>query len=128
MGPLADDRHVSGLGRLAACGRVSTDPSETDGRSASALDRCYRYASADSDVGRLLVVMSDEGLVDVIRGETQGELLRRAASRYPWGSFTPDDGAHDVWVARVVERFEQPMRGEVVPLPLGRDRMRRAAS
>jgi hypothetical protein len=128
MGPLAADHHLHRLGHRGRGGTPAFDRSGIHVPHASAQDRCYRYASVESDVGRLLVVMSDEGLVDVIRGETQGEVLRRAAGRYPWGCFTPDDGSHDAWVEGVVERFAQPTGAEVVPLRRVNQRVRRIAS
>jgi len=80
----------------------------------TAPERSYRYACADSDVGPLLVVMSEDGLLDVILGESLDELLRAAAAWHPGVCFTPDRGIHAEWVASVVRRFEQPASGVVV--------------
>ena len=44
-------------------------------------ERSYRYACAESDVGPLLVVISEDGLLDIILGDNTAALLRAAAAR-----------------------------------------------
>jgi len=86
-----------------------------------ASSHCYRYACTDSGVGRLLVVMTEEAVVDVISGDTREELLSRALARHPGSAMIPDRGVHAHWVASVVRRIESPGREWSVPLDL-RDR------
>jgi hypothetical protein len=78
-----------------------------------------RYACVESARGRLLVLMSDQGVVDVILGDSKTEMLSCAARRFPSAGFVPDKGAHSVWVAAVVARVELPEVGMVIPVDLG---------
>lgn len=48
-----------------------------------------RYACVESAEGRLLVLMSDLGVVDVIRGDSKTEMLSCAARRFPTAGFVP---------------------------------------
>lgn len=65
-----------------------------------------RYACVESGAGRLLVVMTDRGVVDVILGDDQSELLDAALARFPGSALLPDDGTHAEWVGAVVKRIE----------------------
>ncbi len=78
-----------------------------------------RYACVESARGRLLVLMSDRGVVDVIHGDSKSEMLSCAARRFPSAGFVPDRDMHSVWVAAVVARVELPEIGMVVPIDLG---------
>lgn len=71
-------------------------------------ESAYRYSCAESAVGRLLVVMTDDAVVDVILGDDLNGLLEDAAARHPGARFVADCGVHDAWVARIVSRFEKP--------------------
>ena len=86
-----------------------------------------RYECAESATGRLLVLMSDEGVVDVIRGETLAHMLYQARSHLPGMAFVPDRGRHPEWVAAVVKRLERPCECDAVPLDLGYGYHSRAA-
>lgn len=90
-----------------------------DSRIHSCNDRFLRYACVESAQGRLLVLMSDQGVVDVILGDSKTEMLSRAAKRFPAAGFVPDRGVHAVWVAAVVSRVELPEGGIVIPIDLG---------
>ena len=68
----------------------------------------YRYACTDSAVGRLLVVMTETAVVDVILGDDFAHMLGAASARHPGATFTPDRGVNAGWVAQIVKRFEQP--------------------
>ena len=68
----------------------------------------YRYACAESAVGRLLVVMTEEAVVDIILGDDLAEMLRAASARHPGARFVPDHGVHADRVALIVKRFERP--------------------
>jgi hypothetical protein len=78
-----------------------------------------RYECVDSAQGRLLVLMSDAGVVDVIRGETLAYMLWQARGRLPGMAFVPDRGRHQEWVSAVVKRLERRCECGVVPLDLG---------
>lgn len=82
--------------------------------------RCLRYAYAESSHGRVMVAMSEDGVVDVILGDTREELLSKALRRFPGMSFIPDRGRHAHWVAAVIKRLESPVAGIVVPVDLRR--------
>jgi len=87
-----------------------------------------RYACAETSVGRLLVVLSEHGVVDVILGDTHEEMLSRALKHFPGAGLFPDRGLHASWVAAVVKRVELPAAvPEVVPLDLDFDCRCRAA-
>ena len=76
----------------------------------------YRYACTESSAGRLLVVMTDAGVVDVIRGDSRKELLSAALARHPGAGLIPDRGVHAHWVAAIVKRVERPGREYGIPL------------
>jgi len=82
-------------------------------------DAFLRYSYYESSSGRLLVLMSRRGVVDVILGDEKLQMLLAAAKRFPATGFVPDRGAHAEWVAAVVTRFEMPGIGVVVPVDLG---------
>ena len=82
-------------------------------------EHVYRYACAESSVGRLLIVMSENGVVDFIRGENLMQLLSRALTLHPGASLIPDRGVHTNWVAAIVRRFAHPESSCAVPLDLG---------
>jgi len=90
-------------------------------------DHTLRYACAETSVGRLLVVISEHGVVDVILGDSLHEMLSRAVKRFPGSGFFPDKGQHSDWVAAVVKRVELPESGDLVPIDLAFDRRCRAA-
>jgi hypothetical protein len=92
-----------------------------------ASEQFYRYAYVETSVGRLLVVMTDEGIVDVVSGEDRKELVSTAMARHPGKGFIPDRGVHTHWVAAIVRRIEQPGCGHVVPIDLAAGYGRRAA-
>lgn len=94
--------------------RCTTFDARTHGRE----DSFLRYACVESSQGRLLVLMSDRGVVDVVFGDSKTEMLSCAARRFPTAGFVPDRGAHAVWVAAVVSRVELPERGMVIPIDL----------
>ena len=78
----------------------------------------YSYTCAESGVGRLLVVMTDSGVVDVVSGDTRQELLSTAMARHPGFGFMPDRGVHAHWVAAVVRRIERQSIGAIIPVDL----------
>ena len=90
-----------------------------DSRIRYAQDAFLRYSYAESAAGRLLVLMSDQGVVDVILGEDKVGMLSCAANRFPARGFVPDRGVHDTWVAAIVKRLELPEHGAVIPVDLG---------
>ena len=79
----------------------------------------YRYACAESSVGRLLILMSETGVVDCIRSDSSEQLLFAAAARYPGVGFIPDRGRHANWVAAAVKRLEHPDHAACVTVDLG---------
>jgi len=79
------------------------------------------YVSTMTRVGRVIVVMSRSGVVDVVLdgcGSTPSESLARLRSRFPSTLLIPGDGASGTWAAAVVARLEG-RRGQVdAPLDL----------
>jgi hypothetical protein len=88
----------------------------------------FRYTCAESSVGRILVVMTDVGVVDIIRGDSQKELLSTALARHPGAGLIPDRGVHAQWVAAIVERIEKPGGECGIPIDDSAGYRRRAAS
>jgi hypothetical protein len=88
----------------------------------------FRYTCAESSVGRILVVMTDDGVVDVIRGDSRKELLSTALARHPGAGMIPDRGVHSQWVAAIVKRIERPGSEYGVPIDDSAGYRRRAAS
>jgi hypothetical protein len=91
-------------------------------------EQFYRYECAESRVGRILVVMTDDGVVDIIRGDSRKELLSSALARHPGAAMIPDRGVHAMWVAAIVKRIEQPGSEYDAPLDGGDRFPRRVAS
>jgi hypothetical protein len=91
-------------------------------------DHFFRYTCAESSVGRILVVMTDGGVVDIIRGDSRKELLTAALSRHPGAGLIPDKGVHSQWVAAIVKRIEKPGSEYGVPIDDSAGYRRRAAS
>lgn len=87
-----------------------------------------RYECVESSIGRLLVVMSEQGVVDVILGDSRAQLLSSAVRRFPNTGFIPDRAAHAEWVASIVRHIELPYASRVVPVDLGSRRQTRVAS
>jgi hypothetical protein len=90
-------------------------------------EHTLRYECAETSVGRLLVVISEHGVVDVLLGDSLHEMLSRATKRFPNSGFFPDRGLHSDWVAAVVKRVELPAASDLIPIDLTFDRRRRAA-
>jgi hypothetical protein len=88
----------------------------------------FRYTCAESSVGRILVVMTDGGVVDIIRGDSRKELLSAALARHPGAGLIPDRGVHSQWVAAIVKRIEKPGSEYGIPVNDSPDCSRSAAS
>lgn len=86
-----------------------------------------RYSCVETQVGTLLVLMSESGVVDVILGDTRAHLLERAVQRFPGLGFIPDRGRHATWVSAVIHRLDSACQLAPVPLDLGFTRERRTA-
>jgi len=85
-----------------------------------------RYACVETSMGRLLVVMSDRGVVDVILGDSLEQMLSSALKRFPDAGLFPDRGHHSEWVAAVVKRVEALDGGYAIPATAYDDRCRAA--
>lgn len=90
-------------------------------------DDLYRYAYAESRFGRLLVVMTQRGVTDVISADGSELLLSSAMARHPGAGFIPDRNVHARWVAAVVQRIETPRASVDIPYDLDAGYLRRAA-
>lgn len=91
-------------------------------------DQFLHYAHVESSRGLLLVVMSDLGVVDILRGHCKRQMLRDAVRRFPDVGFVPDHGARAGWVAAIVHRVETPRASAEIPIDLEFCYRRRAAS
>jgi hypothetical protein len=82
-----------------------------------------RYARLITRAGVVLVVMSECGLVDVVRAEheTSAEGLRRSVQeRFPTSRLIPDHGVHADWAAAVASRIDGRRTDFAAPLDVGR--------
>ncbi len=79
----------------------------------------YRYALAEWRGDRIVIVMSELGVVDVAIGETDDEVLSQVCRRFPNAGFVPDRGLRAAWVRGVLARLERPATAVLVPLDLG---------
>lgn len=64
-----------------------------------------RYDFAGVHFGRIAIVMSESGVVDICLGETDQELLTQLSHRFPRNLCVPDEGTHATWVGAVVSRL-----------------------
>lgn len=83
--------------------------------------RVLRYVEASTRAGRVLIVMSPSGVVDIVlaeHGESSGDLAKSVQTRFPNAFLIPDNGAHRSWVAAAVARLNGAHADFVVPLDL----------
>ena len=84
--------------------------------------RVLRYVESTTHTGRVLVVMSGAGVVDIILAEggiRRREVLKRAQARFPDAVLTPDDGTHGSWAAAAVARIDGAAGDVRAPVDLG---------
>ena len=65
-----------------------------------------RYAFAATCVGRVAVLMSDRGVVDLCLVDDDRELAREMQMRFPDAALVDDAGVHRSWIRAVVTRLE----------------------
>lgn len=82
------------------------------------IQHALRYAFTSACGGRVVVVMSESGVVDVCLAESDSELLRRLQLMYADSTLVPDKGVHRSWVRAIAQRLEAPGAPGSVPLPL----------
>jgi len=82
--------------------------------------KVLRYIMSATHVGLVLVLMSHEGVVDIVLdGEgVLGDLYESLRSRFPNTRLIPDDGAHSTWAAAVVARIDGASTDFAVPIDL----------
>jgi hypothetical protein len=67
------------------------------------------YVVLPTRVGRVLVLMSCDGVVDVVLdspGAPSGDPLSLMSSRFPYTRLMPGDGTHRAWAAAVVAHID----------------------
>ncbi|MDR3687265.1 MAG: hypothetical protein P4L93_09950 [Coriobacteriia bacterium] len=80
-----------------------------------------RYAVSTSRTGRVLVLMSRNGVVDVVLVSdrtTPRDWTELLAARFPDTRFILDDGERGSWAAAVVARLDGAQDNLVVPIDL----------
>jgi hypothetical protein len=83
--------------------------------------RVLRYVASPTRFGNVLVLMSREGVVDVVlygRETTPSNLLLSLRARFPRTALLPDEGTHSSWVAAVVAHLEGARPELGVPVDL----------
>jgi len=83
--------------------------------------KILRYAVSTSQAGRVLVLMSRTGVVDVVLvadDTTPRDWAELLAGRFPDTRFILDDGERGSWAAAVVARLDGARDDMVVPIDL----------
>ena len=65
-----------------------------------------RFELAAACGGRLIVLLTDRGLVDLAVGDDDFDLISQMRRRYPRAALVPDRGVHLGWVESVIRRIE----------------------
>jgi hypothetical protein len=79
------------------------------------------YAVLPTRVGSVLVLMSSQGVVDVVPGgrdSGHAGIVQQVRSRFPGTRLLPDDGTHGSWTAAVAARIDGAAADFVVPIDL----------
>ena len=85
--------------------------------------RVLHYVESSTRVGRVLIVMSRSGVVDIVLAEhaaAPGSPVCCLQSRFPDAMLVPDDGSHGSWAAAVVARIDRARGDLVAPIDLTR--------
>ena len=80
------------------------------------------YVDSQTRAGRVHVVMSRAGIVDIVLAEQNAHPSDALASlhrRFPNTMLVPDDGSHGSWAAAVIARLDGDVADFVVPIDLG---------
>jgi len=80
------------------------------------------YVESRTRAGRVLIVMSRAGVVDIVLAEPgvrPSGVLASLRSRFPNAVLLPDDGSRGSWAAVVVARFDGARADFLVPIDLG---------
>jgi hypothetical protein len=83
--------------------------------------KILRYAVSTARAGRVLVLMSRSGVVDVVLvpdDSTPRDWSELLAARFPTTRFILDDGERGSWAAAVVARLDGARDDMVVPIDL----------
>ena len=84
--------------------------------------KILHYAVSMTRTGRVFIVMSRDGIVDIMLAEPNApirETLATARLRFPNTIFLPDDGARGSWAAAAVARLDGASADFMVPIDLG---------
>jgi AraC family transcriptional regulator of adaptative response/methylated-DNA-[protein]-cysteine methyltransferase len=74
------------------------------------------YAITDSNLGRVLVAYTERGVCAVALGASDAEVERSLHADFPNATVESAPAATHEWVRAVVDRVQDPRRGENVPL------------
>ena len=80
------------------------------------------YVDSQTRAGRVHVVMSRAGIVDIVLAEQDARPCDALASlrrRFPNTRLVADDGSHGSWAAAVVARLDGDASDFLVPIDLG---------
>ena len=83
--------------------------------------RVLHYIEAQTRAGRVLIVMSWSGIVDIVHAEQGaglGDLLISVHARFAGTLLLPDDGTHLPWAAAAVARLDGRAASYLVPIDL----------
>ena len=84
--------------------------------------RVLHYVESQTRAGRVLIVMSRTGVVDIVLAEPgarPSDALASMHARFPDTVLLPDGGAHGSWAAAVVARLDGARTDFLVPIDLG---------
>jgi hypothetical protein len=84
--------------------------------------RVLHYILSQTRVGLVLVLVSRDGVVDIVLYADDvalGDLYQFLRSRFPDTSLVPDNGAHGSWAAAAVARIDGANADIEAPIDLG---------
>ena len=84
--------------------------------------RVLHYVESQTRAGRVLIVMSRHGIVDIVHAEQDaglGDLLESVHARFRGTLLLPDDGTRGSWAAAAVARLDGVSASYVGPIDLG---------
>jgi len=89
-----------------------------DGPLSRRLPEEIRYGTGRCPLGRLLVAMSERGIVTIMVRDTQSQLVRDLGARFPKANLVRDETGGKPIVAKVARYIAAPLRPFALPLDI----------
>jgi len=81
-------------------------------------DQTIRFATADSDLGPVVVAATDRGICSIELTDASEDGLQRVRSRFPAATLEEDSSQLGSWLQAIVRFIEVPTRGLELPLDI----------